>query len=106
MEKDNIEGFYPFVFIILFYLVSVVRKSMKKKEDAQQPNPQPGPKPAYKPPPIKPVPIAEKVEEPIISLPKNEKLPKRPRIQKIVDRLHSKKDLFILNEILTRRDQF
>jgi len=106
MAKGNFEGFYPFIFIILFYLVSNLRKSMKKKESAEQPRPSPRPKPAFKTPKVESVPIIKKVEDTAITLPKQKIISKRPRIQKIVGRLHSKKDLIFITEILARRDKF
>ena len=106
MAKGNFEGFYPFIFIILFYLVSNLRKSMKKKESVEQPRPSPQLKPAFKTPKVESVPIIKKIEEPAIPSPRQKTACKRPRIQKIVGRLHSKKDLIFITEILARRDKF
>ena len=110
MAKGNFEGFYPFIFIILFYLVSNLRKSMKKKESVEQPRPSPQLKPAVKsrPPPIEPikVPIAKKGEASLLPPSRHKSMTKRPRIQKIVGRLNSKKDLIYISEILARHDKF
>ena len=106
-DQGSIETFFPFVVIILVYLITNIRKQMKKKEkEAAKPTPRPSPpKPAMKaaPPPQKielevikeELQPLEKQEAPFHSKP-------QPRIKTLVGSLRSKKDLILLSEILKR----
>lgn len=109
MEKGNFEGFFPFVIIILVYLLSNLRK-WKKNQVKKAPPPIQPPIVKPKPPstPFLPKIPAQKVQEPPLTV-----LPKaasvtitQPRIKTVVGRLKSKKDLFILSEILTKERFF
>ena len=110
MEKgSNIEGFFPFIMIILVFVISNLKKKMAEKEKQKKREQTPARlEPVYR----SPLPSIKTAEVPTIKQeevsqpsPPETKVVfrKKTRIQKIVGRLHSKKDLVVIAEILNQR---
>jgi len=125
MEKNNFEGFYPFIIIILLYLFANLRKRKQNKEREEKRRGVAPPQPVFTSRPSPPVPLEVPIETPIakrtlkpsikppeklvresISTQKQKPVTRQPRIKRIVGRLSSRKDLIYISEILTRHDKF
>lgn len=110
-NNNNIGSFFPFIMIILVFVISNFKKKMaqKEKEKARERKIS-RVEPAYRSasPPVKlsEVLMVKKKEGLASSIPEKKiqvVRNKKPRIQKVVGRLHSKKDLILISEILNHR---
>ena len=110
-NNNNIEGIFPFIIIILVFVISNFKKKMaqKEKEKAREKKIS-RLEPVYRSslPPVKAPEILTVRNKENFSPPVPEKKikvvrSKKPRIQKVVKRLHSKKDLILISEILNQR---
>lgn len=100
-ENSNFETFLPFIIFVIAILLRFLKR--KKKEEPQRARPvqrQKPPEPrSVAPPPVQRT-VVQKKENKEVPRP----LPKRrrrPRIVRLVQGLHSKKELILLSEILT-----
>lgn len=104
MDKkgEGFESFYYFFFILLIYFLTFLRKKLQKKRYPPSKLSPPQSFCLEKNPPIRTVKkgnIPPSASYEIIQKPMQKR--RRPRIVKIVRRLHSKKDLILLSEVLS-----
>lgn len=111
-KNGDWDSIYPFIFVIIFYVISLVNKAKKKEKSTSVQVPRA--RPVFHTPPKAPSQVSSRpiavqaVSRKKVELPKNERATlsnhsPKPRIASLVESLPSKKTLVLLSEVLNNR---